>query len=453
MSYASSPLYLMRGSMPMKKVYVLDTNVLLQDPIAIYSFGDNDVILPSVVLEEIDSKKKLQDEIGRNARAFSRMIDEHRKDGQLHYGVKLQNGGTLRFVIHDSNSSVFQAFEDNKNDNAVIAVAKQLTEENENTILVSKDILVRIKADILQIKAEDYLSDKVADSEDELYRGHSELLVEDELINSFYSEKQLSALDKFFVDYPENHYFILKSNMGSNKSAVCRKSNDKLIPLYSYANNENVYGITHKNVQQMMLLDLLMNDDIPFVTISGKAGTGKTLLSLAAGLDKVQNTKRYARMLVARPIVPMGKDIGYLPGDKEEKLRPWMQPIYDNLEFLFNTKKQGDIDKILMGMQGEIQVEALTYIRGRSIPNQYIIIDESQNLSQHEAKTIATRLGEGSKIIFCGDPYQIDHPYLDVYSNGLTYLTERLKWQKESGHISLVRGERSNLAQLCADLL
>jgi PhoH-like ATPase len=201
-----------------------------------------------------------------------------------------------------------------------------------------------------------------------------------------------------------------------------------------------------------MALELLLNDEIPLVTLTGKAGTGKTLLALAAGLMKIEDEHKYKKMLIARPVVPMGKDIGYLPGEKNEKLRPWMQPIFDNLEFLFDTKKTGDIEKILAGM-GSIEVEALTYIRGRSIPGQFIIIDEAQNLSRHEVKTIVSRVGEGSKIILVGDPDQIDHPYLDASSNGLTYVVERFKNEAISGHITLERGERSNLAQLAADLL
>ncbi|MDF2815504.1 MAG: hypothetical protein K0Q81_1704, partial [Paenibacillus sp.] len=224
----------------------------------------------------------------------------------------------------------------------------------------------------------------------------------------------------------------------------------KLEPLY--LSNEPIWGIGARNVQQRMALELLLNDDIPLVTLTGKAGTGKTLLTLAAGLMKIEDEHKYKKLLIARPVVPMGKDIGYLPGEKDEKLRPWMQPIYDNLEFLFDTKKPGDIEKILAGM-GSIQVEALTYIRGRSIPGQFIIIDEAQNLSKHEVKTIVSRVGEGSKIVLVGDPEQIDHPYLDSSSNGLTYVVERFKNQGLSGHINLERGERSHLAQLAADLL
>jgi PhoH-like ATPase len=442
--------------MPMqnnRKTFVIDTNVLLNDPNAIYSFGDSEVVIPSVVLEEIDSKKKLMDELGRNARYVSRQLDELRELGRLHEGVSLDNGGLLRVVIHNPESQVFAAFHDDKNDNAIIAVAKELSEINPDTILVSKDVLVRVKADIVSVKAEDYQHDKVADSEDDLYKGYSEVFVDDELINDFYKEKSIKAYTRHFKNYPENHLFILKSEIAENKTAIGRKVKNKIVPLYNYKGDNPVFGLKHKNVQQMMALELLLDKSVPIVTLSGKAGTGKTLLALAAGLAQTLDEQTYNRVLVARPVVPMGKDIGYLPGEKEEKLRPWMQPIYDNLEFIFDCKNEAQLEKTLQGYEDIIKVEALTYIRGRSIPNQYIIIDEAQNLTQHEVKTITTRLGEGSKIVLVGDPYQIDHPYLDMYSNGLTYVTERLKEEKEMGHVTLHRGERSNVAQLCADKL
>lgn len=435
-----------------KTIYVLDTNVLLSDPNAIYSFGDNNIVLPSVVLEELDAKKKLMDEIGRNARYISRMLDELRQKSSLHDGVLLQNGGFLQVIIHKQDSDIFDIFYDNKNDNAIISVAKDLSKDNPNTILVSRDVLVRVKADIVSVKSEDYQFDKIVDSEDELYKGYSEIYVEDELIDFFYKEKFIKVNSKL-KNFPDNHYFILKSDLNENKTAIGRKVKNKIVPLYNYTGKSDVFGLRHKNVQQLMALDLLLDDSVPIVTLSGKAGTGKTLISLAAGLHQKLDLQKYNKVLVARPIVPMGKDIGYLPGEKEEKLRPWMQPIYDNLEFLFDCNSDDDLDKTLQGYENIIHIEALTYIRGRSIPKQFIIIDEAQNLSQHEVKTIATRIGEGSKLVLCGDPYQIDSPYLDMYSNGLTYVIEKLKNYSISGHITLSRGERSTLAQLCADIL
>lgn len=443
----------------MKKIFVLDTNVLLHDPNAIYAFEDNEVIIPAIVLEEIDSKKRNADELGRNARYVSRMLDGLRQRGRLDDGIALDNGGTIKVELnHRSFQKLQDTFLEITNDNRIIAVALNYHfEEKEKSaprpvVLVSKDTLVRIKADVLGITAEDYLSDRIVDVHD-LYLGYNSLTIHPSMIDEFYAERSLRAdhLPLGYRPYP-HEFLIMKDETGSSKSALAKFSADggRLEPLY--LSQEPVWGISARNAQQKMALELLLNDDIPLVTLTGKAGTGKTLLALAAGLMKVEDARRYKKLLIARPVVPMGKDIGYLPGEKEEKLRPWMQPIYDNLEYLFDTKKAGDIDRILMGL-GSIQVEALTYIRGRSIPGQFIIIDEAQNLSRHEVKTIVSRVGEGSKIILMGDPGQIDHPYLDATSNGLTYVVERFKEYALAGHVTLEKGERSNLAQLAADLL
>jgi PhoH-like ATPase len=443
----------------LKKIYVLDTNVLLHDPLAIFSFEDNEVIIPSVVLEEIDSKKRLADEIGRNARFVSRELDRIRATGHLHNGVTLTNGGILKVEMnHRRFVRVQELFGEMTNDNRILAVAlnyhmeEQETEEPRPVILVSKDVLVRVKADVLGITAQDYLTDRVSSDSDQ-YTGHVTLHVHPSVIDEFYNHRSLSVGQ---LGIPNqllpNEFVILRDELGTSKSALLKVTPDgrKLDQLH--LSNDPVWGITARNAQQRMALELLLNDDIPLVTLSGRAGTGKTLITLAAGLMKVEDEHKYKKLLIARPVVPMGKDIGYLPGEKEEKLRPWMQPIYDNLEFLFDTKKSGDLDKILMGL-GSIQVEALTYIRGRSIPGQFIIIDEAQNLSKHEVKTIVSRVGENSKIVLLGDPEQIDHPYLDAQSNGLTYLVERFKEEGISGHVTLEKGERSRLAQLAAERL
>ncbi len=443
----------------MKKIFVLDTNVLLHDPNAIFAFDEHEVVIPAVVLEEIDSKKRNAEEIGRNARRVSRLLDGLREIGHLHDGVLLERGGRLKVELnHRSFLKVQEMFVEITNDNRILAVAlnyhleQQDKDEPCQVVLVSKDVLVRIKADVLGLNAQDYLSDRTAGPSD-LYAGYSTIKVHPSVIDEFYSYRYLPVkpLELSYNLYP-HEFVILKDEMGTGKSALLRVNRDasRLEPLY--LSNDPVWGISARNAQQRMALELLLNDEIPLVTITGKAGTGKTLLALAAGLLKVEDDHKYKKLLIARPVVPMGKDIGYLPGEKEEKLRPWMQPIYDNLEYLFDTKKSGDIEKILMGL-GSIQVEALTYIRGRSIPGQFIIVDEAQNLTRHEVKTIVSRVGEGSKIILMGDPEQIDHPYLDSTSNGLTYLVERLKEQGISGHITLEKGERSKLAQLAADLL
>jgi PhoH-like ATPase len=443
----------------MRKIYILDTNVLLHDANSIFKFEDNDVVIPAVVLEELDSKKRNQDEIGRNARAIGRSLDVLRSKGALHDGIALDNGGTIRVELnHRSYAKLEDMFGEVTNDNRIIAVAFNYLEEEKTkdqprpVVVVSKDTLLRIKADVLGLIAQDYLNDRIV-SRSDMYTGNMTVLASAALIDEFYANRSLS-IEK--LDLKEgvcpNEFIILKDELGTSKSAIIKVGTDgkTLSPLFF--SNDPIWGITARNAQQRMAFELLLNDDIPLVTLTGKAGTGKTLLALAAALMKVEDEQKYKKLLIARPVVPMGNDIGFLPGEIDEKLRPWMQPIYDNLEFLFDTKKTGDIDKILAGL-GSIEIEALTYIRGRSIPNQFIIIDEAQNLSKHEVKTIISRIGEGSKIVLVGDPDQIDHPYLDAMSNGLTYTVDRFKEQAVSGHVTLERGERSGLAQLAADLL
>ncbi|WEK53004.1 MAG: PhoH family protein [Candidatus Cohnella colombiensis] len=443
----------------MRKIYVLDTNVLLHDPLSLFAFEDNEIIIPAVVLEEIDSKKRLVDEIGRNARNISRELDSIRDLGELHNGVTLPNGGLLKVEMnHRHYVKVQELFGEMTNDNRILAVALNyhIEEQEKGTlrpvIIVSKDVLVRVKADVLGIQAQDYLTDRTVSISDQ-YTGHRSVKVHPSVIDEFYTYRKLDVnqLGIQLTLYP-NEFVILRDELGTSKSALLKVTSDgqKLEPLHM--SNDPIWGITARNAQQRMALELLLNDDLPLVTLTGRAGTGKTLITLAAGLLKVEDEHRFKKLLIARPVVPMGKDIGYLPGEKDEKLRPWMQPIYDNLEFLFDTKKSADLDKILMGL-GSIQVEALTYIRGRSIPGQFIIIDEAQNLSKHEVKTIVSRVGENSKIVLLGDPEQIDHPYLDSQSNGLTYLVERFKKEGISGHVTLEKGERSRLAQLATELL
>lgn len=440
---------------------MLDTNVLLHDPRAIFAFPKDEVVIPAIVLEEIDSKKRLADELGRNARSVSRILDKVKEEGKLHSGIKLPTGGIIRVELNHRNfAQVQELFGEITNDHRIIAVAMNYHTEQSAlvetmrrpVILISKDVLMRIKADVLGLEAKDYMSDPNI-HEDDLYLGFFNMQVHPSIIDEFYNQRSLIIKHLPLKQRFNPHEFvILKDELGTTKSALLKVNSQatKLEPLY--LSNDPVWGITARNAQQRMALELLMNDDIPLVTLTGKAGTGKTLLALAAGLLKVEDERKYKKLLIARPVVPMGKDIGYLPGEKDEKLRPWMQPIYDNLEFLFDTKKSGDIDKILMGL-GSIHVEALTYIRGRSIPGQFIIIDEAQNLTSHEIKTIVSRVGEGSKIVLVGDPEQIDHPYLDSISNGLTNIVEKFKQEQISGHITLEKGERSKLAQLAADLL
>jgi PhoH-like ATPase len=433
----------------MAKIYVLDTNVLLHDPESLFSFDDNLIVLPLSVIEEMDHIKRRVDETGRNAREASRIIDGLRMLGHLSEGVSLPNGGSIRIELNGIKSNDFlDTIDLNKVDNRILALAYHLTKNGtDKVILVTKDLNLRIKADVLGILTEDFYSDKV--DYDKLYRGVCELQMSDHEISKFYQNGSL--------DYSQNNLFpnqfcILKDPASPSVSALARYSRNRLHKLIAEGNC--VFGIKPLNKEQRFALDMLLDDKVEVVTLVGRAGTGKTILALAAGLDKVfEDAGRYNRLLITRPIVPLGNDLGYLPGDKEEKIRPWMQPIYDNLELLCNEHIRPNASINYLLSSGKIELEPLTYIRGRSIPRQFIICDESQNLSPHVIKTILTRIGKGSKIVFTGDPEQIDHPYLDSSSNGLSYLVERIRQEEISGHITLVKGERSGVAELGARLL
>lgn len=442
----------------MQKTFVIDTSVLLHDPRSLYAFGDNLIIIPSVVIEEIDKKKNLLDIIGRNAREVARELDKLREENSLSKGVKLENGGTLRIELnHKSFTHVAEWFNEMNNDNRILAVALNLKIESDKediknqVVLVSKDTIMRIKADILGIESQDYLHDKI-EYTFENYTGYKECKLPSVLIDEFYEKGYLDYGYFRHLSLFPNQFIILKSEDAQSKSAIGRfdKQTGKIKVLVF---GENTYwGIKGRNVEQRMALEALLNDDIKLVTLTGKAGTGKTLLSLAAGLFKANDERIYKKLLITKPVIPVGRDIGYLPGDKNEKLRPWIQPIYDNLELLLGTKSFAKLEDTLVGMN-RIEIEALTYIRGRSVPNQYIIIDEAQNLTRHEVKTIITRVGEGSKIILMGDTEQIDHPYLDSECNGLTYIVNKFKDETLSAHVTFRKVERSSLAQLAADIL
>jgi PhoH-like ATPase len=438
----------------MKKIFVLDTNVLLHDPRAIFSFEDNDVVIPIVVIEELDKFKKGVDEIGRNARQISRILDEHRLKGKLSLGVKLDGGGNLRVELNHQSPAVLPGeLIAAKADNRILSTALNLKNDGLPVILVTKDTNLRIKADALGMTAEDYESDTII--LDELYSGETELLVAPGAIDDFYARGELQPADP--KPFP-NQFALLKNSANESQTALARFSKQKSVFVPITTAKHGVWGITAKNKQQQFALDLLLNDDIRLVTLVGKAGTGKTLLALAAGLEKTIEARTFQRLVVSRPVFPLGKDIGFLPGDIEEKLRPWMQPIRDNLDFLVGSsggpgRVKGKKDLQSLFDLGMIEVEPLTYIRGRSMPNQYLIVDEAQNLTPHEIKTIITRAGEGTKVVLTGDPYQIDNPYIDSESNGLTFVVERFKEEPIAGHITLVKGERSDLAELAATLL
>jgi len=439
----------------MKKNFILDTNVLLHDPRAIFAFDDNDVVIPIYVIEEIDRFKRDQSELGRNARVVGRYIDEYRNDGKLSQGVQLPTGGVLRvmFATRDIPAEIGLA---QKMDHRILAVAFELkeVEADKPAIFITKDVNLRIKADVLGITAQDYDTEKV--TVDEIYTGITELQVPGRVVDDFYQQSGLAVEVLEGLESQPNMFVHLRDETDSGHAALCRVTpeGDRLVPVRKA--RSGVWGINPRNREQIFALDVLLVDRIKLVTLAGKAGTGKTLLALAAGLFKTVEESAFQRLLVSRPIFPMGRDIGYLPGDVEDKLNPWMQPIYDNVDFLLNTgqreKRRGRSYRELMDMD-MIEIEPLTYIRGRSIPNQYIVVDEAQNLTPHEVKTIITRAGDSTKIVLTGDLYQIDNPYIDSSNSGLSYIVNRFRGRSLAGHVTLVKGERSELAELASNLL
>jgi PhoH-like ATPase len=436
----------------MRKVYILDTNVLIHDPKAILNFEDNDVILPIYVIEEIDKLKKENGNRGASARISARFIDNLRQKGSLARGVEVGKGIFFRVETEGDATELPASLKRDIVDNRILAIALYIKkkEKNKKVILISKDINMRIKADAMEIDVEDYKSDKM--DLDELYTGNMEVEVSSELIKQYEKSGRIKY-DEIMKEEPIVNCFV--TMIYKEKRASGRYNIDtKRIERMAYS-DVSVWGVRGRNEEQEFALDLLMDENIKVVTLVGKAGTGKTLLAVAAGLEQVVERSKYKKLFIARPIVAMGKDLGYLPGSEKEKLKPWMQPIFDNIDFLANAKEEKAGEKVIMGLEsmGLLKIEALTYIRGRSIPEGFMIIDEAQNLTPHEIKTIVTRAGENTKIVFTGDPYQIDNPYLDTGSNGLTYLAERFRDVKIAGHITLKKGERSELAELAATLL
>lgn len=439
----------------MKKTFILDTNVLLLDPLAINKFGpDNKVFIPLIVIEELDKFKKDQNENGRNARYFSRQIDELRTQGSLFQGIKLENGGTLQVsVTKEYKGTGASGLRLDLNDNLILASALQLKEAGENVTLITKDINLRLKSDAINIHAEDFETTDV--TIDELYSGQRVAPLELERIEEFERERFLKIEPGEISSIYANEYLVLVDKNNPFKKVLGRYHGRKggIVPLIKP--KEGVWGIHPKNIEQQFALDALLNNEINLVSLVGKAGTGKTLLAIAAGLECAITKQNYSRVLVSRPIVPMGRDLGFLPGDINEKLGPWMQPIFDNIDFLFgNQRARNEMttwDELIN--QGLLHVEPLTYIRGRSLPQQYMIVDESQNLTPHEIKTIITRAGEGTKIVLTGDSEQIDNPYLDSLNNGLVYTIDRLKSEDIVAHVKLQVGERSPLSEIASKLL
>src|SRR5882724_7490184 len=435
------------------KNYILDTNVLLHDPNSILNFADNGVLIPIEVIEEIDRFKRESTELGQNARTVSRMLDGFRGEGSLSEGVKLPNGGHLKIAFYkngqmNGESGLHAASVDNRI--LSLAASIQKAQPRNATILVSKDINLRIKADALGLQAEDYETDRVFITD--LYTGMMEMAVAPDKIAAFRSEGEFD-LDSGKKYFP-NEYCALTDETNPKKAALTKvdATGTKLVPIIDC--REGIWGIKPRNREQHFAFDALLDDRIKLVTLMGKAGTGKTLLAMAAGLKRTVLDREFRRLVVARPTISMGKELGFLPGSLEEKLAPWMQPIHDALEMLSDLnmghdhRRSGDLMR-----SGAIVVEALSYIRGRSIANQFMVIDEAQNLTPLEAKTIITRVGSGTKIVFTGDPYQIDNPYVDSSSNGFNYLVSRFRAEPIAAHIELQKGERSELAELAANIL
>ena len=437
------------------KNYVLDTNVLLHDPNSILSFQTNNVLIPIEVIEEIDRFKRESTELGQNARTVSRSLDGLRAQGRLSEGVKLSNGGKLRIVLprHKSGSENGHAIPGNDTaDNRIVGIALEIqrAQPKLRTVLVSKDINLRIKADALGLEGEDYESDRVLIKD--LYTGMIEQTVSAEKMAAFRANGTL-GLNGGAQYYP-NEYCTLTEEGNPKRTALTKVNADgkELVPIID--NREGVWGIKPRNREQHFAFDALLDDRVKLVTLMGKAGTGKTLLAMAAGLKKTVLDREFRRLIVARPTISMGKELGFLPGSLDEKLAPWMQPIHDALEMLsdLNMGHEHRRSNDLM-RSGSIVVEALSYIRGRSIAHQFMVIDEAQNLTPLEAKTIITRVGHGTKIIFTGDPYQIDNPYVDSSSNGFNYIVSKFRAESVAAHVELQKGERSELAELAANLL
>ena len=437
----------------MKKVFVLDTNVLLHNADAISSFSDNVVVLPMTVIEELDKFKSRNDELARNARQVIRSLDKLRSEGHLGNGVPMGNEGLLKIFIEKDEAAV-EGMDMSIPDNRILAAAHFFQMQGEKVIFVSKDINARLKADALGIEVMDF--EKQTVNFDELFCGYREITVAPTIVDEFFRE-DLYVLEGYNF-FPNE--FVLMVDESNDKHTGIGRAFDKKTIGHLNSNFDSAWNTRSRSKEQRMAYELLLDPNIELVTLVGQAGTGKTLLALAAGLEMVLHQKQYERLLVSRPIIPLGKDLGYMPGTKDEKLTLWMQPIFDNLTYLMGgSKRHNDngesvlqkVEKLLK--DNIVELEALSYIRGRSIPRQYIVVDEAQNLTPHEVKTIISRAGEGTKIVLTGDPYQIDNPYLDGRSNGLAYTVERLKDHQIHGHVTLIKSERSTLAGIAAEYL
>ncbi len=433
-----------------KKTCLLDASVLLHDPSAFHQYMMHDIILPSVVLEELDSKKSLHGEIGKNARSAMKFIDMATRRGDVQKGVSLENGGSFRIIVEREewkNDSILMGLAPDKTRHRLLSSARQLKDAGHDVMLISKDPVTKIIAETIGVATQAFKGSQ--ETYDNMYPGIFTIDVPKKMIDSFYKDGEIEIPEG---DYYPNSYLVLKGEENSSAVVKVNSKEKKLEPLMK--GRQNVWGIKPRNVEQKCALDLLLRDNVKLVSLIGNAGTGKTLLALAAGLQKVFDDNVYSKIIIARSIIPLGKDIGFLPGSKEEKLQSWLAPFFDNLDYICESGgEDGAETKKWILESDKFQVEAITYMRGRSFSNAYIIIDEAQNLTPHELKTLISRVGENTKIVILGDPTQIDNPYLDRDSNGLVYTVGKMKKYDLFGSIYFKHTERSKLAALAAEVL
>jgi len=436
-----------------KKAFVLDTSVLLYSASSLSSFGGGDVIIPYVVLEELDKFKNRDGIVGSNARQVARKLNEYRKVGCINEGVSINDrGGQLRVELnhHDSKNQLLNT---SKNDDRILNVCLGIKDDYDSVTLVTKDINLSVRADVFGVSAEDFDTDRLVSSVDEMYSGSEIVEVPDSVVDAFYAGEDIFPEDIGLDVYP-NQYLTLVSEADRGKTALVRAPTaTQLSPLVRLRKGE-AWGIKARNREQQFAIDALLNKDIKLVTLSGPAGCGKTLCALACALSLVQDGGVYDRLVVSRPVQPLGKDIGYLPGSAAEKMDPWMGPIKDALEFLMRGrgKGRGSMFDEMVDLK-MLEVEPLTYIRGRSMPNTLFILDEAQDISRAEVKTVVSRIGENSKLVLIGDVLQVSNPYLDSTNNGLSNVIEKFKPYPFAAHVTLVRGERSELATVASEIL
>ena len=435
-----------------KKIFVIDTSVFLSDANCLFKFENNDVVLPMKVLEEIDKHKKRQDSVGFNARLIIKHLDALREKGSLSKGVRIEKGKGIARVSKNA-PNLPSDLDPRVPDHQILSTALKEAEENprRKVIVVSRDINMRVIADSLGLLTEGYINGKVVEDAEKVYTGLKELLVDDEFVEQFYAGEEI-FIDEDKGPFFPNQFLMLISSSNPKKSAISKFLGYHVpLPKIDVKNCSKSWGIKPRNKEQTFAYDLLFDDDAPLVTLIGRAGSGKTLMAIAAGLEQTLgiDQRKYKKLVVSRPVQPLGKDIGFLPGTMEEKMMPWLMPLQDNMEFILGDKTMftSYLEK------GQIEIEALTYIRGRSISNAFIIIDEAQNLTAHEVKTIITRVGENTKIVLTGDIEQIDNIYTNETSNGLTYAIEKFKTSELSGHITFTKGERSKIATLASKIL